>query len=62
MFLSPTLLNLYGEYFISKVLEVFGDFKVRGRIIGIVKYADNLVLLTKKATVLQGMFDRLQNE
>jgi hypothetical protein len=37
---------------------VFGDFKI-GQVIPNVKYADDLVLLSKKETVLQGMINRL---
>jgi len=36
-----------------------GDFKVRGKIIDTVKYADDLVLLAKEGKVLQGMIDKL---
>jgi len=37
----------------------FGDFKIGGQIIHIVKYADDLVLLAKEEKVLQGMIDKL---
>jgi len=36
-----------------------GDFKVGGQIIQTVKYADDLVLMAKEETVLQGMTDKL---
>jgi hypothetical protein len=44
-----TLLYLYG----------LGDFKLGGQIIQSVKYADDLVLMGKEETVLQGMIDSL---
>ena len=33
--------------------------KIGGQVIGTVKYADDLVLLAKEGTVIQGMIDRL---
>ena len=36
-----------------------GNFKVGGKIIQTVKYADDLVLMAKEETVLQGMIDKL---
>ena len=36
-----------------------GDFTTGGKIIPILKFADNLVQLAKKDTVLHGMIDRL---
>jgi hypothetical protein len=56
--LSPILFNLYSEYLTEEALEGFGDFKI-GQVIRTVKYADDLVLLAKEETVLQGMIDRL---
>ena len=38
---------------------MFGDFKIGRKIIHIVKYADELVLLAKEETVLQKMIDKL---
>jgi hypothetical protein len=38
---------------------VFGDFKIGGHVICIVKYADDLVLLAKEEVVLHGMTERL---
>ena len=38
---------------------MFGDFKIARKIIHIVKYADELVLLAKEETVLQKMIDKL---
>jgi hypothetical protein len=56
--LSPILFILYSEYLTKEALEGFGDFKI-GQVIRTAKYADDLVLLAKKETVLQGMVDRL---
>jgi hypothetical protein len=36
-----------------------GDFKTGGQIIQTVKYADDLVLMAKEETVLQGTIDKL---
>jgi hypothetical protein len=41
----------------AKLLEESGDFKT-GQVIRTVKYADDVVLLAKEETVLQGMIDR----
>ena len=57
--LSPTLFNLYSECLTKEALEGFGDFKIGGRIIHTVKYADVLVLLAKEEQVLQDMIDKL---
>jgi hypothetical protein len=57
--LSPILFNLYSEYLTNKTYEGFGDFKLGGQVIHTVKYADDLVLVAKEQTVLEGMFDRL---
>jgi hypothetical protein len=40
-------------------MEEFGDFKIGGQTIHTVKYADDLVLLTKEEKVLQDMIDKL---
>jgi hypothetical protein len=53
--LSPILF----KYLTKGALEGFGYFKIGGKIIRTVKYADDLVLLAKEETVLQGMIDRL---
>jgi hypothetical protein len=50
---------LHSEYIIKKALELIGDFKIGGRVICTVKYADDLMLLAKEGTVRQGMIDRL---
>jgi hypothetical protein len=54
--LSPILFNLYSEYLTKEALEGFGEFKIGGKVIRTVKYADDLVLLAREETVLQGMF------
>jgi hypothetical protein len=38
---------------------MFGDFKIRRKVILTVKHSDGLVLLAKKETALQGTADRL---
>jgi hypothetical protein len=57
--LSPILFNLHSEYLTKESHEGFGDFKIGGQVIRTVKYADDLVVLGKKETVLQGMIYRL---
>jgi hypothetical protein len=57
--LSPILFKLYSEYLTKEALQGFGDFKIGGQVIRTVKYADDLVLLAREETVLQGMVDRL---
>jgi hypothetical protein len=57
--LSPVLLNFYTRYLNKEALKGFGDFKIGGKLICNVKYADNLVVLAKKGTVLQGITYRL---
>ena len=57
--LSPILFNLYSECLSKEALEGFGNFKIGGQIIQTVKYADDLVLMAKEETVLQGMIDKL---
>jgi len=43
----------------TEALDGLGDFKVGGQIIQTVKYADDLVLMAKEETALQGMIDKL---
>ena len=57
--LSPILFKLYSECLTKEALEGFGDFKIGGRIINTLKYADYLVLLAKEEKVLQDMIDKL---
>ena len=57
--LSPILFNLYSECLAKEALDRRGDFNIGGQIIQTVKYADDLVLMAKEETVLQGMIDKL---
>ena len=57
--LSPILFNLYSECLTNEALDGPGHFNIRGQIIQTVKYADDLVLMAKEETVLQGMIDKL---
>jgi Fe-S cluster assembly iron-binding protein IscA len=57
--LSQILFNLYSECLSKEALEGCGDFKIGGRIIRTVKYADDLVLLAKEERGLQDMIDKL---
>ena len=57
--LSPTLFNLYSQYLTKEALDGLGDFIIGEQIIQTVKYADELVLMAKEETVLQGMIDKL---
>ena len=57
--MSPILFNLYSECLTKEALDGFGDFNIGGQIIQTVKYADDLVLMAKEETVLQGMIDKL---
>jgi hypothetical protein len=50
---------LYSECVTKEALDGLGDFKIGGQIIQTVKYADELVLMAKEETVLQGMIDKL---
>jgi len=56
---SPILFNLYSECLNKEALDGLGDFNIGGQIIQTVKYADDLVLMAKEETVLQGMIDKL---
>ena len=57
--LSPILFNLYSECLTKGALDGLGDFNIGCQIIQTVKYADELVLLAKEETVLQGIIDKL---
>ena len=43
----------------NEALDGLGDFNIGGQIIHTVKYADDLVLMAKEETVLQGMTGKL---
>ena len=57
--LSPILFNLYSECFTKETLDGLEDFNIGGQIIQTLKYADDLVLMAKEETVLQGVIDKL---
>jgi hypothetical protein len=57
--LLPILFNLYSEYLTKEALDGLGDFNIGGQIIQTVKCADDLVLMAKEETVLQGMICKL---
>jgi len=57
--LSPVLFNSYSKSLTKEAPEGFGDFKIGGQIIHTVKYADDLVLLSKEENVLYKMIDKL---
>jgi len=57
--LSPILFKLYSKCLTKEALDGLGDFEVGGQIIQTVKYADELVLLAREETVLQGMIDKI---
>ena len=57
--LSPIVFNLYSKCLTREAVDGLGDFNIGGQIIQTVKYADDLVLMAKEETVLQGMIDRL---
>jgi hypothetical protein len=57
--LSPILFTLYSKYLTKDAVEGVGDFKWGGQMIGTIKYVAQLVLMSKKETVLQDMLDRL---
>ena len=57
--MSPVLFNLYSECLTKDAMDGLGDFNIGGQIIQTVKYADDLVLMAKEETVLQGITDKL---
>ena len=57
--LSPILFNLYSKFLTKEALDELGDFNIGGKIIQTVKCADDLVLMAKEETMLQGMIDKL---
>jgi len=50
-------LNLYTVLNYKEAHQGFGDFKIGGQVIRRVKYANDLALLARKRTGLQGMID-----
>ena len=57
--MSPILFNLYSECLTNEALDGLGDFNIGGKIIQTLKYADDVALMSKEETVLQGMIDKL---
>jgi len=57
--LLPILFNLYSECLTKEALDGLGDFKIGGQIIQTLKCADDLVLMAKEETVLQGTIYKL---
>ena len=58
-FLINVIFILYSECLTKEALDGLGDFNIGGQIIQTVKYADDLVLMAKEETVLQGIIDKL---
>jgi phage FluMu gp28-like protein len=54
--LSPTVFQWYSKYLTNEALEGFGDLKL-GKVILNVKYANDLVLMTKEETNCNGVRD-----
>ena len=50
---------MYNECLTKEALEGFGDYKIGGKITHTVKYAGDLVILSKEEEVLQDMIDKL---
>ena len=50
---------MYSECLTKESLDGLRDFNIGGKIIQTLKYADDLVLMAKEQTVLQGMIDKL---
>jgi hypothetical protein len=44
---------------LKEALEGFGDFRIGEQVIRTVKYADDLVLIAKEESLLQGVIDSL---
>jgi len=47
--MSPILFNLYGECLMKEALAAVGDFKIEGRIINKVRFADDTVIIAKNS-------------
>ena len=50
---------MHCECLTKEALDGLGVFNIGGQIIQTVKYADDLVLMAKEETVLQGMLDKV---
>ena len=53
------IINLYGEYLMKEALTEVGFFKIGGKIINQVRFADETVIITKTQEQLQDMLNRL---
>lgn len=58
--MSAILFIFYSEYLNKKAPEGVDDFKIGRQITRTVKYVDDLLLLAKEGTVLQGMTDAME--
>ena len=56
--LSPTVFQWYSKYLTNKALEGFGNLKIGGQVILTVKYANDLVLMSKEETNCNGVHER----
>ena len=59
MLFVTNFVQFYSECLTKDALDGLGDFNIGGQIIQTMKYADDLVLMVKEETVLQGMIDKL---
>jgi len=57
--LSPIMFNLCSECLTKEALDGLGVFNIGGQIIQTVKHADDLVLMTREETVVQGTIENL---
>ena len=57
--LSPIMFNLCCECLTKEAPDGLGDVNIGGPIIQTMKYADDLVLMAKDETLLQGIVDKL---
>ena len=57
--MSPILFNLYEEYLMKEALTEVGDFKIGGRIINKVRFADNTAIIVKTQGGLQEVVNKL---
>jgi hypothetical protein len=60
--LSPILFNFYSEYLNVDAFEEVEDFKIGRQITRTLKYVDDLLLLGKEQSVLQGMTDAMERK
>jgi len=59
--LSPYLFNIIAEMTMREALENFrGGFKVGGRTVNNLRYADDIVLIIRTPTELQALLNRIR--